>query len=173
MREEEIDTPALLIDLDACEFNLDRMMQLLAPTSVKLRPHSKTHKSPVIAHQQIARGPVGVCVQKVAEAEVFAAGGVPDVLVSNEIVGASKLARLCAIPASTTIAVCADDSAHCEWLEAAAAAVGRRFTRAFGRGGCSVVAWRATASAPPFVRRHPNRKRMNRWTTTTWRRWRH
>ena len=83
MREEDIDTPALLIDLDAFEANLDRMAALLAPTGVKLRAHAKTHKSPVIAKLQMARGAVGQCVQKVAEAEVLAWGGIPDILVSN------------------------------------------------------------------------------------------
>ena len=72
MREEEIDTPALVIDLDAFEYNLDHMAALLAPTGVKLRAHAKTHKSPVIAKLQMARGAVGQCVQKVSEAEVLA-----------------------------------------------------------------------------------------------------
>ena len=56
MHENEIDTPALVIDLDAFEFNLDTMAALLAPTGVKLRAHAKTHKSPVIAKLQMARG---------------------------------------------------------------------------------------------------------------------
>ena len=96
MREDEIDTPALVIDLDAFESNLDTMAALLAPTGAKLRGHAKTHKSPVIAGLQMARGAVGSCVQKVTEAEVLAWGGIPDILVSNEVVGAAKLARLCA-----------------------------------------------------------------------------
>ena len=95
--KKDIDTPALVIDLDAFESNLDTMAALLAPTGVKLRAHAKTHKSPVIARLQMARGAVGNCVQKVAEAEVLAWGGIPDILVSNEVVGAAKLARLCAL----------------------------------------------------------------------------
>src|SRR3954467_12024775 len=106
MREDEIDTPALVIDLDAFEYNLDTMARLLAPTGVKLRAHAKTHKSPVIAKLQMARGAVGNCVQKVAEAEILAWGGIPDILVSNEIVGASKLARLCALSSISQVAVC-------------------------------------------------------------------
>src|ERR1700758_1749148 len=97
MREDEVDTPALIIDLDAFEYNLDTMAAKLAPTGAKLRGHAKTHKSPVIAKLQMARGAVGNCTQKVAEAEVLAWGGVPDVLGSNEVVGASKLARLCGV----------------------------------------------------------------------------
>ena len=94
MREDEVDTPALLIDLDAFEYNLDHMAELLAPTKAKLRAHAKTHKCAVIAKLQMARGAIGQCVQKVAEAEALAWGGIPDILVSNEVVGTSKLARL-------------------------------------------------------------------------------
>ena len=96
MHEEEVDTPALLLDLDAFEANLDAMAALLAPTGVKLRAHAKTHKSPVIARLQMLRGAVGQCVQKVGEAEALAWGGIPDILVSNQIVGSGKLARLAA-----------------------------------------------------------------------------
>jgi 3-hydroxy-D-aspartate aldolase len=126
MREADIDTPALIIDLDAFEANLDRMAALLAPTGVKLRAHAKTHKSPVIARLQMARGAVGQCVQKVAEAEALAWGGVPDILVSNEVVGAPKLARLAALARIAKVAVCADDPAHVASIEAVAADAGIR-----------------------------------------------
>src|ERR1700733_14082548 len=128
MREDEIDTPALVIDLDAFEYNLDHMAALLAPTGVKLRAHAKTHKSPVIAKLQMARGAVGQCVQKVSEAEILAWGGIPDILVSNQIVGASKLARLCALSAIAKVAVCVDDAQQVDWIERAAADSGRRMT---------------------------------------------
>src|SRR5688500_15131941 len=108
MREEEVDTPALILDLDAFEANLDHMAGLAAAAGVKLRPHGKTHKAPVIAHLQLARGAVGQCTQKVAEAEVLAWGGVPDILVSNEVVGPRKLARLAALTRIARVAVCAD-----------------------------------------------------------------
>jgi D-serine deaminase-like pyridoxal phosphate-dependent protein len=144
MREDEVDTPALLIDLDAFEYNLDRMAALLAPTGARLRAHAKTHKSSVIAHLQIARGAVGQCVQKVAEAEALAWGGVPDILVSNEIVGASKLARLAALARITKIAVCADDGAQVAAIEAAAADAGVRLPVLVeidvGAGRCGVAA---------------------------------
>ena len=90
MPEDEIETPALVLDLDVFEGNLDRMARLLEPTGTRLRAHAKTHKSPVIAHLQIARGAVGQCVQKVGEAEILAWGGVPDILVSNEVVGSAR-----------------------------------------------------------------------------------
>ncbi len=142
MAESEVDTPALLIDLDAFEFNLDRMASLL-PGGVRLRAHAKTHKSPVIAHQQIARGAVGQCVQKVAEAEVLAWGGVRDILVSNEVVGAPKLARLVALNHIAHVAVCADDAGNVADLAAAAAQAGVRQTVLVeidaGMGRCGVA----------------------------------
>ena len=128
MRQDEIDTPALVIDLDAFEYNLDRMAAILAPTGVRLRAHAKTHKSPVIAHLQIARGAIGQCVQKVAEAEILAWGGVADILVSNEIVGAQKLARLAALSGIAKVAVCVDDAAQVAAAERAAADAGVRLS---------------------------------------------
>ena len=93
----QVDTPALLIDLDAFERNLERMATFVRKAGVRLRPHAKTHKSPIIAAKQMALGAVGVCCQKVSEAEVMVAGGVGDVLVSNEVAGAAKLDRLAAL----------------------------------------------------------------------------
>src|SRR6201993_2025632 len=124
MREEEVDTPALLIDLDAFEYNLDHMAELLAPTKAKLRAHAKTHKSPVIARLQMARGAIGQCVQKVAEAEALAWGGISDILVSNEVVGQSKLARLAALARISKVAVCVDDASQVVAIEQVAEEAG-------------------------------------------------
>jgi D-serine deaminase-like pyridoxal phosphate-dependent protein len=100
------------------------MAQLLAPTGATLRAHAKTHKSAVIAQLQMARGAVGQCVQKVAEAEALAWGGVPDILVSNEIVGASKLARLAALARIARVAVCVDHPLQVAAMETAASQAG-------------------------------------------------
>ncbi|HEX7053651.1 MAG TPA: DSD1 family PLP-dependent enzyme [Burkholderiales bacterium] len=105
---DEVDTPALVLDLDAFEANLRTMGDSLRGRSVRLRPHAKTHKSADIARAQIAAGAVGVCCQKVSEAEALVAGGVTDVLVSNEVVGAPKLARLAALSRRARIGVCVD-----------------------------------------------------------------
>ena len=126
MAEHEVDTPALLVDLDALEFNLDRMAALLDGTGVRLRAHAKTHKSPVIAHMQAARGAIGQCVQKVAEAEIMAWGGIQDILVSNEVVGPAKLARLMALSGVAHVAVCADCDAGVDRIADAAACAGVR-----------------------------------------------
>jgi len=119
-----IDTPALVIDLDAFERNLDRMAAFATETGVRIRPHAKTHKSPMVARQQIERGAVGQCCQKVGEAEVLVAGGVTDVLVSNEIVGTTKVARLAALARTARIGVCADHPDQVEAYGAAARAAG-------------------------------------------------
>ena len=144
MRRDEVDTPALLIDLDAFEANLDRMAALLEGTGVRLRAHAKTHKSPVVAHLQMARGAVGQCVQKVAEAEALAWGGVGDIIVTNQVVGAAKLARLAALARIARVAVCADDARQVAAIEAAAEAAGVRLPVLVeidvGMGRCGVAA---------------------------------
>ncbi|MCI0753775.1 DSD1 family PLP-dependent enzyme [Teichococcus vastitatis] len=143
MREEEVDTPALILDLDAFEANLDAMAGYLAPTGTRLRAHAKTHKSPVVALQQIRRGAVGQCVQKVAEAEALAWGGVPDILVSNEVVAPRKLARLCALSRISRVALCADHYEAVTLAEQAAEAAGLRLSVLVeidvGAGRCGVA----------------------------------
>ena len=120
----QVDTPALLIDLDAFERNLRRMADFAAKAGVRLRAHAKTHKSPVIAAKQVALGAVGVCCQKVSEAEVMVEGGIGDVLISNEVAGAAKLDRIAALARRATVGICVDDPANVAELEAAAARAG-------------------------------------------------
>ena len=128
MRLEEIDTPALLIDLEPFERNLRRLADRLAGREVRLRPHAKTHKCPVIAKKQMALGAVGVCVQKVGEAEALVHGGVEDVFVTNEIVGAPKLRRLAALARDARIGVCVDDAGQVEAIGEAARQAGVRLS---------------------------------------------
>ena len=115
---DEIDTPALVLDLDAFERNLVAMAAFTQAHGVRLRPHAKTHKSPEIALRQIAHGAVGQCCQKVGEAEILVAGGVQDVLVSNEVVGAAKLDRLARLARQARISLCVD---HIDGVREAAA----------------------------------------------------
>src|SRR5579862_5869778 len=117
---DEVDTPALVIDLDAFERNLRRLAERTEGTGVRLRAHAKTHKCPVIGLKQIELGAVGVCCQKVSEAEALVYGGVKDVLVTNEIVGRQKLRRLMGLAGSARIATCADDPAQVVALNEAA-----------------------------------------------------
>ena len=122
----EIDTPALILDLDAFERNLKRMAEKTSPYPVRLRPHSKSHKSPLIALKQMALGAVGVCCQKVSEAEVMVRGGVTDVLVTNEIVGRRKQDKLAWLAREAKVAVCTDNAQNVDELDAAAARAGVR-----------------------------------------------
>ena len=90
----ELDTPALLIDLDAMERNLAEMATIARDAGVALRPHTKTHKCPEIARMQVDLGAGGITVAKLGEAEVMADAGFDDLLVAYPIVGESKLRRL-------------------------------------------------------------------------------
>jgi len=128
MSLEDVDTPALLLDLDAFERNVAGLAQAVAGigAGLRLRPHAKSHKCPVIALRQMVQGAVGVCCQKVSEAEALVYGGVPDVLVSNEIVGTPKIARLVALAKQARVAVCVDDAGNVATLNQAAVAFGVR-----------------------------------------------
>ena len=119
MHLRDVDTPALLLDLDAFERNLQRMSRFARANGVALRPHAKSHKSDIIALRQVALGAVGVCCQKVSEAEALIAGGVQDVLVSNQIVGAQKIERLLELTRLAHVAVCVDDAENVGALSAA------------------------------------------------------
>jgi D-serine deaminase-like pyridoxal phosphate-dependent protein len=92
-----IDTPALVIDLDAMERNLARMAAFARTHHVRLRPHAKMHKSAALARLQMQAGAVGVCVQKTSEAEALAAAGVSDIYISNQVIDAAKLQRVVAL----------------------------------------------------------------------------
>jgi len=120
----DVDTPALLIDLDAFERNLQTMAAAVAKAGVRLRPHAKTHKSPVIGLKQMALGAVGLCCQKVSEAEAMVEGGIPDVYVSNEVVGARKLDRLAAMAHQARVMVAVDNEQAIEALGQAARKAG-------------------------------------------------
>src|SRR5437868_14233060 len=110
----EVDTPALLIELDALERNIRRMQARVEGTTLRIRPHAKTHKSTSIANMQVAAGAIGVCCQKVSEAEIMVEGGIADVLISNEMVGTAKLDRVAALARRANIAVCVDDIGNVE-----------------------------------------------------------
>jgi len=125
MRLEEVDTPALILDLDAFEGNLKRLADV-ARGRVRVRAHAKTHKCPEIGKRQIAAGAVGLCCQKVSEAEAMVEGGIADVLVSNEIIGARKLERLAALARRAHLGVCVDDANNVRDLEAAMQRAGAR-----------------------------------------------
>ncbi len=119
-----VDTPSLVLDLDAFEHNLDLMANAVRGSGLALRPHAKAHKCPDIAKAQVARGAVGICCQKVDEAAVFVAAGIANLLVTNEVVTPAKITRLAHLAQSATIGVLVDHASVIPDLSAAAAMAG-------------------------------------------------
>ncbi|HMB46951.1 MAG TPA: alanine racemase, partial [Afifellaceae bacterium] len=158
----EVDTPALLIDLDAFERNLRKMADKAKAYGVRLRPHAKTHKSPIIARRQMALGAVGICCQKVSEAEVLVQGGVDDVLVSNQVVGKAKIERLAALACQARIGVCVDDAGNIAELNRAAERFGCEMDVLVeidvGTGRCGVE---PGAAAVPLAKLVADQPRLN------------
>ncbi|MFO7696730.1 MAG: DSD1 family PLP-dependent enzyme [Anaerolineae bacterium] len=120
----ELDTPALLLDLDAFQHNLNTMAQFFANKPTSLRPHAKTHKCPEIARRQIQAGAIGITCAKVGEAEVLARAGIEDILIANQIVGEFKIARLTDLAAHAELMVAVDDPANITALSRACQAKG-------------------------------------------------
>jgi D-serine deaminase-like pyridoxal phosphate-dependent protein len=119
-----VDTPALVLDLDAFERNLQRMADAVRGSKVRLRAHAKSHKCPEIARRQVALGAVGICCQKVSEAAVFVDAGIGDILITNEVVGSAKLGRLMSLAQRARIGVLVDHPAQLRALASAARAAG-------------------------------------------------
>lgn len=125
MALEDVSTPALIVDLDAFENNVDYMRKFVEAQNIRLRAHAKTHKSADIALYQIAHGGAcGVCCQKVSEAEAIVAGGVKDVLVSNQVADPRKIERLAQLAGQARVIVCVDDLGNIDDLSAAATNAG-------------------------------------------------
>jgi len=111
MREDQIQTPCLIIELDAFERNIQKMRQYCASMGVRHRIHGKMHKSVDIARYQIEHGDAcGICCQKVSEALAFARAGIADILVSNQVCQPQKIAMLMEVAKLTRTIVCVDDS---------------------------------------------------------------
>lgn len=122
--KDELDTPALLLDLDRFERNATRLLTALRAAGVAWRPHSKAHKSPFLAARQIELGAIGVTCAKVGEAEVMVEHGITSVLIANEVAGRSKLDRVARLEGRAEVLVCADSGDHVELAAAAGIAAG-------------------------------------------------
>jgi len=122
MAEADIQTPCLVLDLDALERNIRKMGDYAKAHGMRHRAHGKMHKSvDVMKLQERLGGAIGVCCQKVSEAEVFVRGGIKDVLVSNQVRDPAKIDRLARLPKlGSRIIVCVDDPANLAELSAAA-----------------------------------------------------
>jgi len=108
---EEIGTPIAVVDLDVTERNIARLQSKLDGLGLGNRPHVKTHKSPELAKLQIAAGARGITVQKLGEAEVMAAAGIDDILITYNLLGAEKMSRLAALVSRGVRMTCAADNA--------------------------------------------------------------
>ena len=140
----DLDTPALLIDLDIMERNLARVASYARAHHLRLRPHTKTHKIPALGRQQLALGAVGLTVAKVSEAEVMLDSGAADLLVAYPTYGSAKLARLIDVARQTKVTMALDSLEIARPLSAAAHAAGvsigvlAEFDAGMGRVGVDV-----------------------------------
>ena len=156
---DAIDTPALVVDLDAMERNLETMSAFARAHGVRLRPHAKMHKCAAIARLQMAAGAVGVCVQKTSEAEALAAAGIDDLYISNEVIAPAKLARVAALAKRVRLAIAVDSTDGVERLAAALREAGATidvFVEVdVGQGRCGVPAAAAGQLAQHVVSHAP------------------
>ncbi|AEG91798.1 DSD1 family PLP-dependent enzyme [Ramlibacter tataouinensis] len=165
-----IDTPALVVDLDALQRNLGRMAEFARKHDIRWRPHAKTHKSGAIARLQLQAGAHGVCVQKTAEAEAMVAGGIHDVYITNEVIAPAKLARVAALAHRVAaergqLSIAVDSPEGVARLaqamnEARAAGRGRAVIDVYveldvGHGRCGVTPGRSAVALVHEIRKHP------------------
>ncbi len=154
----EVDTPALILDLDALEFNMNQVHERLHAAGLRVRPHGKAHKSADIARMQIASGAIGICCQKISEAEAFVAGGVTDVLVTNQLVGASKTKRAAQLARRCALSVCVDHQVQLDQLaeatREAASRIGVLVEVDIGHGRCGVSSADAVVRLATLIARH-------------------
>lgn len=126
MHINDLDTPALLIDLDIMERNVKTMAAYARKHSLRLRPHTKTHKIPLLGKYQVDNGAVGLTVAKVSEAEVMLASATPELLIAYPLFGATKMARLVKVAAETDVTVSVDSMETARPIAEAAKAAGVR-----------------------------------------------
>jgi D-serine deaminase-like pyridoxal phosphate-dependent protein len=122
---DDIETPAVLVDLDILDANIARLQHYLSAHQLANRPHIKTHKIPAIAHLQVAAGAVGITCQKIGEAEVMAEAGLTDIFLPYNILGPAKLERLMDLARRVRLSVIADSEMVVGGLSAAAQATGQ------------------------------------------------
>jgi D-serine deaminase-like pyridoxal phosphate-dependent protein len=123
---EDLDTPALVLDIDIAQRNIDRMADFFAGKHCKLRPHFKNHKCPQLMKRQLVREAVGVTCAKVGEAEVCVRRGMTDVLIANQVVGARKIERLLNLIDPALVRVAVDDADNCREISRMAEAAGKQ-----------------------------------------------
>jgi D-serine deaminase-like pyridoxal phosphate-dependent protein len=152
-----LDTPVLVVDLDRLESNIAHIARACSDNGVAWRPHFKGHKTLEIARMQLAAGAIGITCAKLGEAEVLAAGGITDILIANQIVGAAKIARLMALKADVIVSV--DSEANAAELAEAAKAAGKVQTVVIevdiGMNRAGVEPGAAVLALADIIARHP------------------
>ncbi len=123
LSEKLIPTPALVLDAEVFEKNMKTMMDYLAKTGVNLRPHIKTHKTPMIAHQQMKNGAIGLCCATIGEAEAMVNSGLDHILIANEVMGEDKIRRFVSLARYADVMVAVDNAENLADLSSAAAAI--------------------------------------------------
>lgn len=126
MRVNDLDTPALVIDLDRTEANIHRLQAYCDTHRLGLRPHIKTHKIPALAHQQLQAGAVGIACQKLGEVEVMLNAGITDILIPYNLVGQAKLERLARLARQGHLTVSMDHALVARGLSRVLAAEGAK-----------------------------------------------
>lgn len=124
--KDDLDTPALCLDLDLLESNIRTVAEQCRKQGVQWRPHAKGHKTPAVAKLEVAAGANGVTCAKLGEAEVMADGGIHDLLIANMVVGPQKIARLVELRHKADVIVCVDHADQVDPINDAMAAAGRR-----------------------------------------------
>ena len=156
---DEIDTPAVLIDIDRAAANIARAQHHADQHGISLRPHIKTHKLPYWAHKQVAAGAVGITCQKIGEAEVMADAGITDIFLPYNILGDAKLKRLRALHERITLSVTADSRETVAGLASAFADSTRPLAVLVecdtGAGRCGVQSAAEAVALAKQIRQHP------------------
>lgn len=159
MTIDELETPAVVVDLDVVEANLSRVAEYARHHNLGLRPHTKTHKTPAIAQMQVRSGAHGVTVAKVGEAEVMAAGGLDNLLLAYPVFGTKKLEKLAALATGRKITVAVDSVVTAEAISQAAQAAGATIDLLVeldvGMRRCGVASPEAAASLATAIDKLP------------------
>lgn len=160
MKIENIETPALIIDLDRFEENLQKAQALVHKMNSQLRPHYKSHKSTVLAHMQIAAGAKGITCAKLSEAEDLIFSGIQDVLIANQVVEPSKVMRLAYLAGCCKLTVCVDSKENVLQLQKAAALHGTKIycliEYEIGMNRCGLAKNEDVLSLAKVIKEQPN-----------------
>lgn len=163
MLKREIDTPALLLDIDVMEENIRAMARFFADRPQKLRPHFKTPKTPEIARRQLEAGAIGITASKLGEVEVLSRAGLGPILLANQIVGRTKIDRLFALPAKPEVIVAVESELNLRELTEGGRRAGREANVIIevdtGMHRCGTATVEETVALAQMIARGPLRYR--------------